>query len=282
MADLEERLHDLLRAAEPSIRLAGPEDARARGGRRRARKRAAIAASAVFTAAAVAIGSWQLMPGDDPTRTLPAAPPSSHQSSAVVPDIPETALLPPTALPFDASARWKTTRTTTGIEAPLLDLGESCRLTGLDEGSGPTPAAQRGRVYKGREQDQHASHTINAYAEERDATSVFSLLEGTLTSHCGLRLATGDPGRPDGSVNKPLVRTYTGVPGRGPTDTQVILMRSGSHVAVAQEQGAGLSGEYTDGVSTYCMSVSLWRLHPTVTPSPPPYKYNPEHGQTRC
>ncbi|MFH8367667.1 hypothetical protein [Streptomyces sp. NPDC018031] len=285
MVDLEERLRDLARAAEPSIRLAGPEAARARGHRRRARKRAALAASAVFTAAAIAIGSWQLTPGDDPTRTLPAAPQQSARTPEAVPDIPEKALLPPSALPFDASARWKTARTTTDRAAPLLDLGGGCRFTGLDSDAGPTPSAQHARSYTGREKEQQATHTINAYPDEVDAVSVVSSLEQALTQRCGLQSKPGSPDDSDGSggsTAKPLVKTFTGSAGQAPKNSQVVLMRSGNHVAVVQEQGAGLGNEYTDGVSTHCMSVSLWRLRPSETPSPPPYRYNPELAQTRC
>ncbi|MBI0300698.1 hypothetical protein JBE04_41175, partial [Streptomyces sp. PRKS01-29] len=42
MADLDERLRDIARDVEPSIRLADPEAVRARGRRRRARQRTVL------------------------------------------------------------------------------------------------------------------------------------------------------------------------------------------------------------------------------------------------
>ncbi|WP_186318993.1 hypothetical protein [Streptomyces sp. SAJ15] len=284
MADLDERLREIARAAEPSIRLAGPEAVRARGRRRTIRTRAVTAVSAVLAAVALAIGSWQLLPGDDPTRTLPAGPPPSGRTESPAPDIAVEALLRPTALPFDAAARWKTVRTTDRLDSPLLDLEAGCRLTGLDGDAHPLPAAQRARVFQGRQAKETARHTINAYRTERDAVRVFNSLQEVLRTRCGL-VRVGRPFSADypGSVRKPTVRVYGSESDGSGGDRQVSLMRSGTEVAIVQVDGLGVFGaSYVDMVATHCMSLSLWRLHPDMTPPPPQYKSNPEGAEQRC
>ncbi|KUJ65119.1 hypothetical protein ACZ90_50895 [Streptomyces albus subsp. albus] len=282
MADLDERLQDLVRAAEPSIRLAGPAAARARGHRRRVRKRAALAASAVFTAAALTIGSWQLTPGDDPTRTLPAAPPPTP-APRTAQDIPAAALLPASAVPFVKFARWQVGRTTDTVTAPLLDLPGKCTFTGLGTAETPRPVEQRARSYIGWKKDQRAQHVINAYTDGHEASQVFTALERTLTSECGLHRIGTPPQEPSGTVTDPLLMTFAWTSDDAPHGIQVVLMRAGADLAVLQaKELGGYSAEYADGITTYCMSVALWRLHPTATSSPPPYKLNPEAGQQRC
>ncbi|MCQ8834991.1 hypothetical protein [Streptomyces malaysiensis] len=286
MADLDERLRDIARGVEPSIRLAHPEAVRARGRRRRARQRAAITAAAVLAVAAVTAGSWRLLPGDDSTRTLPAAPPAPRTDRLPGAPIPASALLRPSALPFDAMTRWKTvgptvestdaTDTTGGGRAPLLDLSPGCRL------DGPHPLAQRTRDYQGRKAER-ARHTINAYASGGEAAKVFASLEQTLKDRCARpkALGTTPPAKP--TADRPTTITYGWRSSRAPHDAQVVLMRSGARVAVLQTEGIGSpSGDYTDGPSAYCVSVSLWRLDPTATASPGPYRSNPEEAKRRC
>ncbi|WP_431043550.1 hypothetical protein ACQUSR_17800 [Streptomyces sp. P1-3] len=287
MVDLEERLREIARATEPSIRLAGPEAARARGHRRRARKRVTIAASAVFTATALTIGSWQLLPGDDASRTLPAGPAPSPTTTADTPAttaaVPSAALLPPAAMPFSAYAHWKSVRSTDGTDAPLLDVNKDCRLTGLDGNRTPVPRSQRARTYEGRKDDQKARHTINAYANERDAVTVYTALEETIRTRCGSPRGVGAlDDKPSGSAKAPRITTYIWTPESAPEGMQVVLMRSGTRVAVVQAAGTPGFAEYTDGVATYCMSVSLWRSQPSAASSPPPYESNPEEAKRRC
>lgn len=283
MADLDERLRDIARGVEPSIRLARPEAVRARGRRRRARQRAAITAAAVLAVAAMTTGSWRLLPGDDSTRTLPAAPPAPRTDLVPGAPIPASALLRPSALPFDAMMRWKTvdpilnsTGSTSDGRAPLLDLSPGCRL------DGPRPLAQRTRDYEGRKAER-ARHTINAYASDGEAAKVFASLEQTLNDRCARpkTLGTAPPAKP--AADRPTTITYGWHSSRAPYDAQVVLMRSGTRVAVLQAEGIGSpSGDYADGPSAYCVSVSLWRLDPTATASPSPYRSNPEEAKRRC
>ncbi|MFJ1997149.1 hypothetical protein [Streptomyces asiaticus] len=279
MADLDERLRDIARDVEPSIRLAGPEAVRARGRRRRARQRVTIAAAAVLAVAAVTAGSWRLLPGDDSTRTLPAAPPAPRTDRVPGAPIPASALLRPSALPFDAMMRWETADSATSTDsgpAPLLDLSPSCRL------DGPRPLAQRTRDYQGRKAEQ-ARHTINAYASDGEAAKVFASLEETLKDQCARPKALGTTSSPKLAAGRPTTMTYGWHSPRAPYDAHVVLMRSGTRVGVLQTQGIGSpSGDYTDGPSAYCISVSLWRLDPTATASPGPYRANPEEVKRRC
>ncbi|WP_262703427.1 MULTISPECIES: hypothetical protein [Streptomyces] len=279
MADLDERLRDIARDVEPSIRLAGPEAVRARGRRRLVRQRTAIAAAAVLAVAAVTAGSWRLLPGHDSTRTLPAAPPAPRTDRVPGAPIAASALLRPSALPFDAMMRWKTTDSTSSTDngrAPLLDLSPSCRL------DGPRPLAQRTRDYQGREAEQ-ARHTINAYASDGEAAKVFASLEETLKDRCARPKALGTTSSPKLPADEPTTMTYGWHSPRAPHDAQVVLMRSGTRVGVLQAGGIGSpSGDYTDGPSAYCISVSLWRLDPTATASPGPYRANPEEVKRRC
>ncbi|WP_413808057.1 hypothetical protein [Streptomyces sp. OE57] len=280
MADLDERLRDIARDVEPSIRLAGPEAVRARGRRRRTRQRTAIAVAAVLAVAAVTAGSWRLLPGDGSTRTLPAAPPAPRTDRVPGAPIPASALLHPSALPFDAMMRWKTADSTINLtdngRAPLLDLSPSCRL------DGPRPLAQRTRDYQGREAEQ-ARHTINAYASDGEAAKVFASLEETLKDRCARPKALGTSSSPKLAADEPTTMTYGWHSPRAPHDAQVVLMRSGTRVGVLQAGGIGSpSGDYTDGPSAYCISVSLWRLDPAATASPGPYRANPEEVKRRC
>ncbi|WP_432587280.1 hypothetical protein ABVG11_17405 [Streptomyces sp. HD1123-B1] len=279
MADLDDRLRDLARAAEPSIRLAGPEAARARGHRRRIRQRLTLAVSAALTAAAVAIGSWLLLPDHGSSHSRPAAPPAPRKSVSAA-RIPASALLPPSALPFNGEMQWKAAGSTAGGRTPLLDLSDSCRF------DGPEPLTQRSRAYDAQRPGRKgpgARHTINAYTSERQATKVFTTLERTLKKSCVSRSLTTskDPAKhaPDGQT----VRTYTWPGGAPKHHAQVVLMRSGTEVAVLQTLGlSAMAAEYTDGPSDYCMSVSLWRLDPSASASPGPYEPNPEEAQRRC
>ncbi|MFC0598526.1 hypothetical protein [Streptomyces palmae] len=280
MVDLEERLHDLVRAAEPSIRLAGPEAARTRGQRRRVRRRASIAASAVFTATALTLGSWQLLPDHGPPRTLPAAPPTAPKTAH---DIPASALLPASAVPFERSARWKADGSTDTVTAPLLDLPGKCRLTGLDTARTPRPVEQRSRSYSGRQEGQQARHTINAYAQEQKAAQVFTALEKALVSECGLHQIGFPAHERSGSAGNPMVKTFAWSSDNAPHGIQVVLMRAGSKLGILQaKELEGFSAESADDLTTYCTSVALWRLHPTAASSPPPYEPDPEAGRKAC
>ncbi|MFE1931393.1 hypothetical protein ACFW95_13680 [Streptomyces sp. NPDC059474] len=280
MAELDERLRDIARDVEPSIRLAGPEAVRARGRRRRARQRTAITAAAVLAVAAVTAGSWRLLPGDDSSRTLPAAPPAPRTDRVPGAQIPTSALLRPSALPFDAMMRWKTVDAAIGStddgRAPLLDLSPSCRL------DGPRPLAQRTRGYQGRAAEQ-ARHTINAYASDGEAAKVFTSLEETLKDRCARPKTVDTPSSSKTAVGQPTTMTYGWHSPRAPHDAHVVLMRSGTRVGVLQAEGIGTpSGDYTDGPSAYCVSVALWRLDPTAAASPGPYRNNPEEAKRRC
>ncbi|MBU3865642.1 hypothetical protein KN815_16620 [Streptomyces sp. 4503] len=280
MAELDERLRDIARDIEPSIRLAGPEAVRARGRRRRARQRTAITAAAVLAVAAVTAGSWRLLPGDDSSRTLPAAPPAPRTDRVPGAQIPTSALLRPSALPFDAMMHWKTVDAAIGSadggRAPLLDLSPSCRL------DGPRPLTQRTRDYQGRATEQ-ARHTINAYASDGEAAKVFTSLEETLKDRCARPKTVDTPSSSKTAVGRPTTMTYGWHSPRAPHDAHVVLMRSGTRVGVLQAESIGTpSGDYTDGPSAYCVSVALWRLDPTATASPGPYRNNPEEAKRRC
>ncbi|MEU1946191.1 hypothetical protein ABZ554_28135, partial [Streptomyces sp. NPDC020125] len=194
--------------------------------------------------------------------------------------IPTSALLRPSALPFDAMMRWKTVDAAIGStddgRAPLLDLSPSCRL------DGPRPLAQRTRGYQGRAAEQ-ARHTINAYASDGEAAKVFTSLEETLKDHCARPKTVDTPSSSKTAVGQPTTMTYGWHSPRAPHDAHVVLMRSGTRVGVLQAEGIGTpSGDYTDGPSAYCVSVALWRLDPTAAASPSPYRNNPEEAKRRC
>ncbi|MEW2519115.1 hypothetical protein [Actinacidiphila alni] len=113
---LDERLHSLVRDTESLVVLAGAPAARRLGERRRARRR--TAALSAVAAAAIGIGTWQLVPGAVKGTDGPSGGRATQSAASPATPAPATGdaaltrrltgqLLPTSVLPFYPKDDWK-------------------------------------------------------------------------------------------------------------------------------------------------------------------------------
>jgi hypothetical protein len=252
---LDEQLLDLARATEPLVVLAGPDAARHRGEKRRARRR--LAAVGAVAALALGAGCWQLLPdgGAGHDRSAPAA----SSSATPLPGLPETldsALLPPSSLPTLAGRQWK-------IVAPALGAAKYVKRCSAVPGK-QMPFDQAHRVY--RADDGWIGHyDLYAFRSDGSAQKAAGLLYQEIRAKC--EPSHGDSYLQDGGTTLGLlVNTVTG-------QDSVWLDHRGRYVAVLQVQGPRVpngkaAGKVTTGTPWACIENSLKRLAPQWTPSP--------------
>lgn len=252
---LDERLLDLARATEPLIVLAGPDAARHRGERRRARRR--LAAVGAVAALALGAGCWQLLPDGGAGRDRSA--PAASSSAGPLPGPPGTldsALLPPTSLPTLAGRQWK-------VVAPALAAAKYVKQCPAVPDKG-MPFDQAQRVY--RADDGSIGHyDLYAFLSDGSAQKAAGLLYQEIRAKC--EPAHRDSYVQDGGTTLGLlVNAVTG-------QDSVWLDHRGRYVAVLQIQGPRVpdgkaAGDVTTGTPWACIESSLKRLAPQGTPSP--------------
>lgn len=192
MADeLDDRLRDLARDAEPLVVLAGPQAARIRGERRRARRRAA--AASVAAALALTVGGWQLLPRLDGTGTRAATPAGTATS---VPDPPagtlpariEAALLPAASLPYGVKWQWS-------VVTPLkaAHFLPSCVVE-----PAAAPEAEADRTYTSQLTSALAQYRLLAFADTTTAVAQAGALLTRMRAACGIS-APSSPDTPSSS-----------------------------------------------------------------------------------
>ncbi|MCM2421714.1 DUF2635 domain-containing protein [Streptomyces sp. RKAG293] len=254
MADpLDDRLRDLARDTEPLIVLARPADVRRRGERRRARRR--VGAVAVVAAAALAVGSWAVLPRLENGAQTPAVGGSS--SPDPLPTDPLTGeLLPPTALPWDSYWHWRTVAGDVSAKIPLMHCGASLY----------DPASASVRFFQGNE-NSSARYAIHALSNEAKAAAELNRIRDEL-GKCGLVAAyTGK----EGGTMETVFRVYAATK-QGGRMNQVWLANRGRYVSVLQvvmPVRKGPNPPYFDGTPVQCMARSLERLAPPSTQATP-------------
>lgn len=255
MADpLDDRLRDLARDTEPLIVLAGPADVRRRGERRRARRR--VGAVAVVAAAALAVGSWAVLPRLENGAQTPAV--SGSPSPDPLPTDPLTGeLLPPTALPWDSFWHWRTAAGDVSAKIPLMQCGRSLY----------DPASASVRFYQGNE-NSSARYSIQALGDEAKAAAELNRIRDEL-GKCGLIAAyTGK----EGATMETVFRAY-GATKQGGQLSQVWLANRGRFVSLLQvvmPASKGPGPPSFDGMPVQCMTRSLERLAPPTVPAATP------------
>ncbi|MFI9099173.1 hypothetical protein ACIGXA_01515 [Streptomyces fildesensis] len=254
MADpLDDRLRDLARDTEPLIVLAGPADVRRRGERRRARRR--LGAVAAVAAAALAVGSWAVLPRLESGAQTPAV--SGSPSPDPLPTEPLTdALLPPTALPWDSYWRWRTVAGDVSAKISLMHCGASLY----------DPASASVRFYQGNA-NSSARYAVHALDDEAKATAELNRIRDEL-GKCGLVAAyTGK----EGVAMNTVFRIYAATK-QGGQVSQVWLADRGRFVSVLQvvlPATAGPNPPYFDGTPVQCMARSLEKLAPSSASATP-------------
>lgn len=252
MADpLDDRLRDLARDTEPLIVLAAPADVRRRGERRRARRR--VGAVAVVAAAALAVGTWVVVPRLENSPQPPAVGTSPSPDPLPTEDL-SGELLPPTALPWDSVWRWRTAPHGAGAKIPLMLCGTSLY----------DPASASVRWYLGNETSS-ARHTVDALRDGAAATAELDRISGEL-GKCGL-VSSYHSGKEEGVTTQAVLRVY-GVTKRNGWLSQVWLTSKGRYVSLLQVLTpviVGLNTPYLDGTPVACMTRSLDRLAPSAT-----------------
>ncbi|MFI0897990.1 hypothetical protein [Streptomyces sp. NPDC020983] len=181
MADeFDARLRDLAHDAEQLVVLAGPQAARVRGEKRRARRRAAAAG----TAAALALGftGWQLLPRlgqADGTRTAPPAASGTATPGPASGEALTERLLPASSLPFAPKWRWTVMGT-----APDDKLPSAC---GFPPPEGVT--ARSGRTYVAEAVKATAYEQLAAYPDDSAASAAAEELRQRIGAKCGMDVA---------------------------------------------------------------------------------------------
>lgn len=180
MADeLDGRLRDLARDAEPLVVLAGPQAARTRGERRRARRRAA--AASVAAALALTVGGWQLLPRLSGTGSR-AAPPAGSATSVPGPRDGalhariEAALLPAASLPYGGKWQWVAV-----TPLKVAHFPQPCTVQPPG-----TPEAAADRTYSSQLTAAVAKYQLLAYADTTTAVAQAGAVRMTLQDRCGI------------------------------------------------------------------------------------------------
>ncbi|MCZ4096486.1 hypothetical protein [Streptomyces sp. H39-C1] len=254
MADpLDDRLRDLARDTEPLILLAGPADVRRRGERRRARRR--VGAVAVVAAAALAVGSWAVLPRLESGAQPPAV--SGSPSPDPLPTEPLTgALLRPTALPWDSYWHWRTVAGDVSAKIPLMHCGTSLY----------DPASASVRFYQGNA-NSSARYAIHDLGDGAKAAAELNRIRDEL-GKCGLVAAY--TGKEEGTMET-VFRVYATTK-LGSQVSQVWLADRGRYVSVLQvvmPASARPNPPYFDGTPVQCMARSLEKLVPPSVPATP-------------
>ncbi|MET9223942.1 hypothetical protein ABZX65_34990 [Streptomyces sp. NPDC003300] len=269
---LDERLRGLARDTEPLVVLAGAPAARRLGERRRARRR--TGAVSLVAALAVAVGTWQLLPGSDGPRGTGALP-GTVASTTPPPEPPDPAalahrltdeLLPPGALPFFPVAPWKT-----------LAPGTALKLMGACPVPSPAGDVQAGavRLY-GASAGEEAEYLLYAFTDAEAARYRTERFGEAVKDTCGVELTT-DLGTTGEAADSPV--TYQGSSRTG-TGVQILMNRQGAYLAVLLIRGLGNPlGSGSDYANKHpqpiaCIAASLNRLteagaRPSASMSPP-------------
>ncbi|MDJ0341489.1 hypothetical protein QMK19_05480 [Streptomyces sp. H10-C2] len=253
MADpLDDRLRDLARDTEPLIVLAASADVRRRGERRRARRR--VGAVAVVAAAALAVGSWVVLPRlGTGSQASPAGGSTAPDPLASGPLSGE--LLPPSALPWESFWKWRTVSIDLALKIPLM----KCDAALYD------PAAATVRSYQGN-QNSNARYAIYDFGDEAAAAKGVARMADQL-GKCGLIATHWD--RKGGSEMSTGLRGY-GSTSEGGQVSDLWLAAAGRYATVLHvvlpESTAGKL-PFPDMVPVQCITRSLDRLAPSAARS---------------
>ncbi|MCZ4121427.1 hypothetical protein [Streptomyces sp. H39-S7] len=254
MADpLDDRLRDLARDTEPLIVLAGPADVRRRGERRRARRR--VGAVAVVAAAALAVGSWLVVPRLENGAQTPMVGGSSSPDPLPA-DVLAGELLRPTALPWDSVWHWRTGSPAATAKLPLMRCGTSLY----------DPASASVRFYLGNE-TSGARYTVHGLRDAEAAAAELDRVRAEL-GKCGVVPSYGGK---DGMTTEAVLRVY-GATKKDGWLSQVWLATKGRYVSLLQTVTpviVGVNTPYLDGTPLLCMFRSLDRLAPSRAPGTP-------------
>ncbi|MEU6849193.1 hypothetical protein ABZ901_04560 [Actinacidiphila alni] len=187
---LDERLHGLVRDTESLVVLAGAPAARRLGERRRARRR--TAALSAVAAAAIGIGTWQLVPGTMNGTDSPSGG-RATQSAAASPATPAPAtgdaaltqrltgqLLPTSVLPFYPKDDWRV------LAAPYADtkLAHLCPVA-----PGGDVVAGVGRAYRASASAE-AQYRLYAFRDAATARYRTDQLKEQARWACAATMAT--------------------------------------------------------------------------------------------
>ncbi|MDF9815737.1 hypothetical protein [Streptomyces sp. SPB162] len=254
MADpLDDRLRDLARDTGPLIVLAAPADVRRRGERRRARRR--VGAVAVVAAAALAVGTWAVVPRLENGAQAPMVGGSPSPDPLPTEDL-SGEMLRPTALPWDSVWQWHIAPEGVAADAkakiPLMLCGTSLY----------DPASASVRFFLGNETSS-ARHTVHALRDEAAADTELDRVSTEL-GKCGL-VSSYRSGKEEGVATQAVLRVY-GVTKRDGWQSQVWLAVKGRYMSLLQVVTpviAGLNTPYSDGTPVVCMTRSLDRLAPS-------------------
>lgn len=189
MADeLDDRLHDLAHDAEQLVVLAGPQAARTRGEKRRDRRRATAAGTAV--ALALGVTGWQLLPRlEQADGTHTASPAASGTASGTASASPtptgealSDGLLSPSALPYAVKWRW------TATDAATLDkIPPPCGAPAPDG-----PVVEVTGQYVSEMASATAYERLLAYPDEASAATAAEQLRERIGAKCGMDLVEVD------------------------------------------------------------------------------------------
>lgn len=265
---LGESLHHLAREAEPLVVLAGPQAARDRGERRRARRRAT--AAGVVTALALGVGTWQLLPRLDSdgggTHTAPPAASATPDPSATAPttrrDEIAAGLLAPTSLPYAKKWQWAESPEAAARKFPM-----ACAVPMLD---GAT--AEVSRYFRARSIDAYAHQVVVSFPDAAGATGAANRLVKEVGPKCGMAFTGSSTSVAEG-------RSVRGSSGASKLHTGVavwvqntdrylsVLVIDSPRSPLTWSADSGLDGPRPGG----CMAAGLGRLasgFPSVQSSP--------------
>jgi hypothetical protein len=253
MADeLDDRLRDLARDAEPLVVLAGPQAARTRGELRRARRR--TGAAAVAAALALAVGGWQLLPrldGGGDGGVPSAATATAGRTPSQLEQRLGTRLLPASALPYAATWRW-----TVMTPEQAAKAAPSCPSLAAD---GASAVVTRG--YAAPAVSAVAHYYLAAYGDADTAGSKAAELRKILLPRCGL-VATV-PGSGGSMAVEGASKDRTGV--------TVWVQSLGPYVAALFVTAPGdPRSRFQDTGIEKCLAASLHGLDPGAVRTTPP------------